>query len=331
MSKLPRTVAWIGTGFAGGVLTAASLVLIFGWSPVSRSNLRRTFVGLDVLLFAVLLGGALGAIAAALADERRWRVPAICFALAVGSVCVCLGLPVLPAVLKMREVEATARCRSNLRQISLAVVNYAEEQRGLLPAGTWSKADLPTEERLSWLAAVLPYLEQPATYESLAPSRPWDAEENRRAVQTRLKIFLCPRNDQRAEDGQPALTHYVGMAGVGTDAALLPVTDPRAGAFGYDRRARFPDAFRDGIGMTILVIETASANGPWAQGGPATVRGLDPESHPPFGKRGQFGDSRSAGVCAAFADASVRFLDCRPRTFEALCTMAGGEAISEDF
>ena len=35
MSNLPRTLAWIRTGFIGGVLTAASLVLILAWSPVA--------------------------------------------------------------------------------------------------------------------------------------------------------------------------------------------------------------------------------------------------------------------------------------------------------
>ena len=34
----------------------------------------------------------------------------------------------------------------------------------------------------------------------------------------------------------PSPTHYLGVAGLGEDAPLLPLTDPRAGFFGYDRK-----------------------------------------------------------------------------------------------
>ena len=71
------------------------------------------------------------------------------------------------------------------------------------------------------------------------------------------------------------MTSYVGIAGLGPNAAELPVEDPRAGVFGFDRSTPLIE-ITDGTATTMAVAETAESNGPWKAGGPATVRGLDP-------------------------------------------------------
>ena len=81
---------------------------------------------------------------------------------------------------------------------------------------------------------------------------------------------------------------YIGIAGVGTDAPLLPKSDPRAGIFGYDRVCSLAD-IKDGVANTMLLAETAKVSGSWLQGGPATVRGLDPAQKPYLGPNRQFG------------------------------------------
>ncbi len=80
----------------------------------------------------------------------------------------------------------------------------------------------------------------------------------------------------------------------------------------------------------MMVIETAKDNGPWAAGGPSTVRGLDP-TQPYIGSGRQFGGLHSGGAMAAFADGSVRLSSDRisPATFEALATIAGHEAVPD--
>lgn len=110
----------------------------------------------------------------------------------------------------------------------------------------------------------------------------------------------------------------------------------RAGVFGYDRTA-FAD-ITDGLSHTLLVLESARDNGPWAQGGPATVRGLDPDEAPylgvgrPFGgthfsERLVFHPRRSLGSNVALADGSVRFMhqDTAAEVLQALATIAGEE------
>jgi hypothetical protein len=137
------------------------------------------------------------------------------------------------------------------------------------------------------------------------------------------------------------LTAYLGVAGVGADAPDLPAGDSRAGAFGYDRRTPLA-AIKDGTANTLLVFESARDNGPWARGGPATVRGLDPGDRPylgtgrPFGgthftENGVFRRGKSLGCQAAMADGSVHFFQEKvaPEVLEALATIAGGEEIPE--
>jgi hypothetical protein len=137
------------------------------------------------------------------------------------------------------------------------------------------------------------------------------------------------------------LTHYVGVAGVGLDAATLPSSDPRAGYFGYDRRITKKDV-HDGTSNTILVVETGSSLGPWAAGS-TTVRGLDAEDTPYVGQGRPFGRSHPAHTILLgkppvlaqmlLGDGSV----CSVRnsisatTFEALATIAGDDTVGYDF
>ena len=37
---------------------------------------------------------------------------------------------------------------------------------------------------------------------------------------------------------------------------------------------------KDGLANTLLILKSARDNGPWARGGPSSVRGLDPSEKP---------------------------------------------------
>lgn len=172
-------------------------------------------------------------------------------------------------------------------------------------------------------------------------SLPWDANENQEVVETEYRPFRCP--SMREGNGAAInLTSYVGVAGIGQDAAALPLGDKRCGFFGYERKIRMPDDIKDGTSHTLVVIETGRDNGPWARGGSATVRGLDSDELPYIGAGRQFGGhSASRGtfrgseeaVQAALADGSTRIIgrSIDPRILEALATIAGGEEIPKDY
>src|SRR5262249_29140265 len=125
--------------------------------------------------------------------------------------------------------------------------------------------------------------------------------------------------------------HFVGMGGLGLDAAEYSASDPavakKLGVFGYDRETRVAD-ITDGLDQTIVLIQVPpSFKTCWLSAGGSTIRGV-PEDDPvaPFvcitykGKRGTF---------AIMGDGKVRFIaaDMKPETFKALCTIAGGEKI----
>jgi prepilin-type processing-associated H-X9-DG protein len=225
-----------------------------------------------------------------------------------------------------------------LKTIALGASNYADMHDHRLPQGTVPLAGVSPEQRFSWQVTLLPFIEQERAYEKIDQQQPWNSPANLVAVNWQFKVYRCPTGIERNAESFP-ITTYVGMAGVGTDAATLPTDSPRAGVFGYDRIVTIDD-IKDGTSNTILAIETFVDNGPWAAGGFATVRGIDAELQPYIGidrafgrlhaQRSWFG-TMPTSANAAFVDGSVRGLDhsINPSTFEALATMAGGESLRD--
>jgi prepilin-type processing-associated H-X9-DG protein len=227
-----------------------------------------------------------------------------------------------------QEEARRSHCSNNLKQIILALHTY-HNAKASFPFGTLPNKGLPVEKRLSWLAATIPFLESGEV--RFEEDEPWDKSTNiypsNRPI--RNSSFCCPSNPKTTAPNLPGPTHYVGIAGVGTDAPTLPKGHPRVGVFGYDRATRFAD-IKDGLSLTMMVAETTESIGPWTAGGRPTVRGLDLARQPYIGPGHQFGGCHRGGVMVAFADGSVRFLSCSidSKVFEAISTIAGGEKVS---
>jgi hypothetical protein len=66
--------------------------------------------------------------------------------------------------------------------------------------------------------------------------------------------FHCPANAARGGGDAPSCTHYVGIAGLGEAAAELPLSNPAAGFFGYDRTLTIGDMKR-GLGAILMLAE----------------------------------------------------------------------------
>ena len=97
----------------------------------------------------------------------------------------------LPAVQAARESARRATCIQHVRQVALAVLNYAGSRQETLPP-MWASAQPQPWQNFSWRATLLPYLEEQALFDQLqwhaAPSDP----VNRNAIQASLSLYQCP-------------------------------------------------------------------------------------------------------------------------------------------
>jgi hypothetical protein len=98
--------------------------------------------------------------------------------------------------------------------------------------------------------------------------------------------------------------------------------------FGYDRKTTVAD-IKDGTSTTMMLAESGRVVGSWLQGGPATVRGLDPTNARYIGPGRQFGGLHEGTAVIAMADGSIRVVteSIDPKVFEAMSTIAGGEKL----
>jgi hypothetical protein len=222
--------------------------------------------------------------------------------LVVGLILVVSGGLVVVMTAKAREAGGRMQCRNNLRLVGLSLHNYQDCERAF-PQAAMPHPGLAPEKRLSWIVAIVPYVESNTLYSKMHKDKPWDAEENRFAALLPYRILHCPAYPERPPVSTLEPTHYVGVAGIGPDAITLPREDPRAGFFGYERKIRAEDIER-GTSTVLVAAETAWASGSWTAAGPPTVRSVEPDNPP-----AAFGGTHRGGCMAVFADASVRYID----------------------
>jgi hypothetical protein len=254
----------------------------------------------------------------------------------------------------MAKVKADAtriECTNRLRQLAVALHSY-HSVYGHFPTGTHSNPGLPPEKRLSWAVEMYPYYLMGGIGSRLDRKKAWDDPKNcppifvyrdtdwvehletEPRIGCELNAFCCPGLPFEPDYSQPAPLHYVGIAGVGADAARLSLPHPRAGAFGYDRKVGEKE-ITDGLSTTLLLAEAADG-GPWTAGGPATVRPLEPDRQPYLGPSRSFASPhRDTGWFTRqysnvlMADGTARMISASiaPEVFEALATIAGGEDV----
>ena len=250
----------------------------------------------------------------------------------IAIIAILIGL-LLPAVQKVREAAARISCANNLKQISLAALDY-ESAVGTLPPGQNSTTYMGT------LAYILPYIEQgnvynqiPASLFSSNPPGPWWNYVYGGAASYHIKSFECPSDTPyAAQTGVFAYTQFSPYSYGGTyfAGANQPLGAsnyvPNAGALGktgtgYDKwagpylaqSATKLTTITDGTSNTIAFGETLGGTSqgtrdfyyPWiaAPPMPAAWDLTTPTSWVTYGSK------HTGGIVQfAFCDGSVRGL-----------------------
>jgi prepilin-type N-terminal cleavage/methylation domain-containing protein len=124
----------------------------------------------------------------------------------IAIIAILIGL-LLPAVQKVREAAARTKCQNNLKQISLAAMNY-ESAYGYLPSGgeDTNGASAGNNSLLGVLTYILPYMEQQNVY-NIFPQAMLDPGYNGlwwgsaglganapgiTAARSRISSYICP-------------------------------------------------------------------------------------------------------------------------------------------
>ena len=131
----------------------------------------------------------------------------------IAIIAILIGL-LLPAVQKVREAAARAKCTNNIKQIALANMNYESSYGTFLPGVSRDGCCWGT-----WQVPILPYIEQQALFaiyqnfggnDSTGPR--YVSGVNTGVTYTRLATLTCP-SDMPQTIGSVTLHNYVLNAG----------------------------------------------------------------------------------------------------------------------
>lgn len=184
-----------------------------------------------------------------------------------------LAALLLPAVQQAREGARRTQCRNNLRQIGLAIHNYADAYGAMPPSVCMNLAMANNANNAGWSihGRILPYLEQANLYNAVNTSIGWDLQMAIDGL--KMPIYACPSDPGavRLRDpgaGRPKIFPTTYGFNFGTWFVYNPVNGEIGdGAFAPNASHSF-SAVRDGTSNTLLVSEVKAWTPYRRNGGP---------------------------------------------------------------
>ena len=121
----------------------------------------------------------------------------------IAIIAILIGL-LLPAVQKVREAAARAKCINNLKQIGIALHAH-HDSRGTFPPGGMQTGDNGTPCYTNWAIEALPYMEQQALYNRYNQLLVNTDTANRNAIgDARVANYECPSDTLAGKSEAPA-------------------------------------------------------------------------------------------------------------------------------
>jgi prepilin-type N-terminal cleavage/methylation domain-containing protein/prepilin-type processing-associated H-X9-DG protein len=278
-------------------------------------------------------------------DHRGFTLIELLVVIAIIGVLIAL---LLPAVQSVREAARRAQCVNNLMQLSVAVQHYEAAHLVLPPGVVDTKGPIqaaPNGYHYSWIAQLLPYLDQRNVFNNLNFRESVYDASNVTTRKTSINILLCPSDSaSRSNADDFALTNYAGCY----HDAEAPIDTTNNGVFFLNSKLRLDD-ISDGLSNTIFLSEKRREPTElgWASGTRASLRNTGTPLNG-WGSAAAIGSSRRApsatgaatpgsplwvggfasshpgGANFAFGDGSVRFI--KTMTSATVYTLLGSRA-----
>jgi len=201
----------------------------------------------------------------------------------------------LPAIQAAREAARRSQCQNNLRQISLAHLNYESSRKGFVPmAKFWTNTEYKAGYTVAgpggwyddhgWYIPLMPYVEEAHIQNLGNPDMPFSHGDNEFVRKALIPMFACPsdiglqQNEWAIPTWARVRTNYVVNAGNTVygqhDVGSCPGTFPTCREFGgspfmpgkVNRLAKITDGTANTMMMSeVLVLPTTAGwGGPYS-------------------------------------------------------------------